>query len=184
MRCWRWRSRWRQYGLNLDDGWRSRSVVNMSKGLQDLIVKIHRIRICWVRRTAMQRPHPSRQVGRLINQALAQAGWLIRLRPGRLAGWLIRFRLRQADWSGSGQAGWQADWSGSGSDRLIDQPWGKSTGENLVRTSEKLKRCVEECIEGTKWVVLLPILYKQLKTSLLYLKYRGGGFKTKNQSVI
>jgi len=156
MRCWRWRSRWRQYGRNLDDGRRSRSVVKMSKGLENLIVKIHWIRIFLVRRTTMQRPHPSRQVGRLTNQAQAQAGCLIKLRPGRLADWLIRFRLRQADWSGSGQAGWQADWSGWGSDRLIDQPWGKSTGENLVRTSEKLKRCVEECIEGTKRVVLLP----------------------------
>ena len=54
MTCWGWRFRWRQYGWNLDDGRRSRSVVKMSKGLQDLIVKMHRIRIFWVRRTAMQ----------------------------------------------------------------------------------------------------------------------------------
>ena len=49
----KWRFRRRQYGWNLDDGRKSRSVVKMSKGLQEIIVKIHRIRIFWVRRTAM-----------------------------------------------------------------------------------------------------------------------------------
>jgi len=46
----------------------------MSKGLQDLIIKIHQIRIFWVLRAATQRPspHPSRQAGRLTNQAGAQ----------------------------------------------------------------------------------------------------------------
>jgi hypothetical protein len=52
--CWGWRFRWRQYGWNLDDGRRSISMVKMSKGLQELFVKIHWIRIFWVRRTVIQ----------------------------------------------------------------------------------------------------------------------------------
>jgi len=70
MTCWRWRVRWRLYRWNLVNGRRSRSVVKMSKGLQDQIVKIHRIRISWVRRTAMQRQHPNRHAGRSAQQVL------------------------------------------------------------------------------------------------------------------
>jgi len=44
---------WRQYGWDLDDGRRRRSVVKINKGLQDLIVKIYQIGIVWVRKTAV-----------------------------------------------------------------------------------------------------------------------------------
>ena len=97
----------------------------------------------WSRWARASKTSLSKSIGSESSQS-AELLCNVRIRAGRLAGWLIRLRLRQADWSGSG------------SDRLIDQPWRKSTGENLVRTSKKWKRCVEECIEDTKRVVLLP----------------------------